>query len=123
MDIFELEEHMEYCFHDSLINTINVDYLNNVLTMEFDVLVGLSDDNYETITVVTEELELFHIAPASIPDKERPWVVDFGNYADLEEKPVECCELFGNPDIFVCYFFISNWNSFIVIAGKHCYLG
>ncbi len=120
MNIFELEDQMENGFHDSLINNIDVDYQNMVLTLELDVLTGLSDDNYEKKVVVIEDLQLLFIEPSMASNYSKPWVTDFGNYIDLKDKPIDCKKQIADPDIFICYFFISNWNSFIVIAGKHC---
>lgn len=122
MNIFELEEQMENSFHDSCLTNISVDYLSMTLSLEFEIVVGLSDNEYEKKTVVIEGLQQLFIEPSETTIEEKPWITDFGNYFELTEKPIKSDNLRESRDIFVCYFFVSNWNSFIVIAGKDCYL-
>lgn len=129
MTIEDIEKKLPNGFHDAGLMKIEIDFTKREAYLNLRVSVSDSrdieeiEDLYKNGRLILKEL-LFFVIEA--PDQNyiskkinELWISDSGPVQKLEIKsnlPTQLPE-----DIFVHYFFISDWNAFIFVAAKNAF--
>ena len=121
MTLKEIEISLPNGFHDSLISTINIDYVNASVRIEIAIWNGemVKDDaereKWRSAILVLNGLQYFTIEP---PDERylysRPQAIDV-DMGDPKTKPTLPSNIPANA--FAESFFVSDWNCFIHLAA------
>jgi hypothetical protein len=130
--LIELENSLPNGFHDSALTSFEVDYTGRNLRARVSLKVGLPDDPRETrndgrdAMVEITGLVFLVIDP---PDSKRDfstrgevWIADGHETASIPQFTQHLNELIkALPEgAFAHSFFVSDWNSYIHVAGVDC---
>jgi hypothetical protein len=121
----DLEDSLPNGFHDAKLKSVSIDYVERLLTMQVELLVGTPEaedrDEYRSATLIASGLYFYVIDP---PDSKYPFAT--------KQRPVRISGDDGLPDLlsklaanlaqtnpgFTYHRFFSNdWNSFIYVAA------
>ena len=129
MNLLKIDNELPNGFHDSYLKSIQVDYCNRKIIIDLDIWVGDSDSKDE------ESREKYRLGKLSInnflycaidpPDpnysyhESKPLRIDGGPIEETSSPPLPSGLLPKSlpKDVFVYWFFVRDWNSFIYIAG------
>ncbi len=129
MTLDELNHTLPNGFHDADVLSIELDYIAATAELHLSLLTGWPEDPdperqaYQEATVIVTGLCFFSIDP---PDPTYPFLPD-GRPIDVSGDPAKPDNLPSLPDLLAklpndawCYrLFVSDWNSFIHIAGRN----
>lgn len=128
MKLEDIEKSLPNGFHDAFLKNINIDYMKREVQLDLDIWIGdLASDNVETREAYRSgQLKVYDLMYCAIeaPSKEYPYQkteklrITAGPLKKSNEKKVMPLPLPVPKDIFVYWFFVAKWNSFIQIAAK-----
>ena len=132
MTLVELENSLPNGFHDSALKSFEVDYLSGRIRATFSLKVGLPDDTRETrndgrdaVLEITGLIFVVLEAPDPTHDLgtgREVWIADGYETTSIPQFTQHLTELLkALPDgAFAHSFFVSDWNSYIHVAGSDC---
>lgn len=124
MNIEEIRLSLPNGFHDSILRSIAIDYVNRVLVICLDV--DMTEDGCQVRTFQQYELRVidFDWVVIEPPDCDYPYdqqgpEVDGGLVEDIKNSSVmHLISKSGHKSLFYYWFYVQQWNSFIYIAAK-----
>jgi hypothetical protein len=125
MTFQDLENSLPNGFHDAKLKSVSIDYVERLLTMQMEILVGTPEakdrDEYRNATLTVTGLYFYVIEPPAVNypfiTKHRPIRVsgDEGWPDSLTDLAASLAQT--NPAFTYHRFFSDNWNSFIYVAA------
>ncbi len=124
MKIEDIENNLPNGFHDAFIKNVNIDYSENIVTFNMEVLSNNPDidkeNNYKGGKLILKRVLYCAIEP---PDDNylkkdlESLRIDAGTLDSLETKPMTTLPKTIPEDAFSHWFFVQQWNAFIYVAA------
>lgn len=128
MTIEEIESTLPNGFHDAQIKSININYVERVVTFHLDVWIADAiEEDPETYQEVQLTLSRFLYCVIEAPDSQYPYQekkmlwVDAGSAISTEGSSTQLPKSLPEG-AFAYWFFVNNWNAFIHIAAMDAHL-
>jgi hypothetical protein len=124
MNFDQLQLAMNYSFHDSRLNSFQVDYIQSEVKFDISLDIAIEDskvsfrDGMLIISgMVYCVVEPVH--PEYLPMKKgSQWLVDVGPLSDLTEQPKHLPPV--SEGEFSLWMFLNDLNCFIYVSGREC---
>jgi hypothetical protein len=127
MKFQDLEDSLPNGFHDAKLKNVSIDYVERLLTMQMELLVGTPEaadrEEYRTATLTATGLYFCVIEP---PDVKYPLITKHSpiGISGDDGWPDMLTDLAAglagtNPDFTYHRFFSDDWNSFIYVAADN----
>lgn len=122
MTIIEIEERLPNGFHDAKINRMYIEYVDRTLIIEINIIISEPNDVEIISKNVILNISGLVFCSIGLPDYSYniPGFTEAWISASMSEKPKELTinKPFYHPDgAFEHYFYINNWNTYIVIVA------
>lgn len=118
--------HEHATFHDSELESINIDFPTNSVTLRFAIPCGLLPEGgfrYHKGALTFQDIYFYFVEASSyrpeMNDKPALWITSDGPLPDPSAEI--SCQIPDNlpQDAFAHYFYASTTNSFIVVTASH----